>query len=132
MRSLLDRQDPVLRSDGHDTRDYIYVRDVVSAYLLLAEYVDQGGKAGEAFNFSSGARHSVLEMVDAIGSATGLLAHAKILGTATMEIRDQALDTGKARNTLGWQPRWSLNRGLQETAEWYRTHLARRSASVLV
>jgi nucleoside-diphosphate-sugar epimerase len=46
-----------------------------------------------------------------------------ILANSTMEIRDQTLDTTKARQQLDWRPTWELDRGLQETVAWYRKHL---------
>ena len=54
IRSILENQRPVVRSDGHYTRDYIFVRDVVAAYLLLALETSSDEIQGEAFNFSQG------------------------------------------------------------------------------
>jgi CDP-glucose 4,6-dehydratase len=131
IRSLLAGQRPILRSDGQSVRDYVYVRDVVSAYLALAERAGQPNVAGEAFNFSPQTRCSVLDIVAAIGKALGLEANPTILGTATMEIQNQTLDAAKARNLLNWRHQWDLERGLQETATWYRKHLSWSSASLL-
>jgi nucleoside-diphosphate-sugar epimerase len=50
-----------------------------------------------------------------------------VLNTASMEIRDQTLDAGKAHARLGWRASWALEDGLRETVEWYREHLAGRS-----
>jgi CDP-glucose 4,6-dehydratase len=130
-RSLLAGERPVLRSDGRSIRDYVYVRDVVDAYILLAERAAEPGIAGEAFNFSPQTRYTVLEIVEAIGATLGMTANPTILDTATMEIRDQTLDATKARERLDWRPAWSLERGLVETVAWYREHLSWSPASVL-
>ncbi len=123
IRSLLAGERPQLRSDGHNIRDYLYVRDAVSAYVRLAERAGDAGFAGEAFNFSPQSRYSVLAVVDAIAAALGVVAQPNILATATKEIRAQTLDAGKARERLGWQPMWNLERGLTETIAWYERHL---------
>jgi len=128
IRSLLTGERPILRSDGGYIRDYIYVRDVVSAYLALAEATAHMDITGEAFNFSPQSRYSVLEIVEAIGTAMGVQPNPHILNTATMEIRDQTLDATKARERLGWRAAWSLGDGLDETVAWYRKHLAASTA----
>jgi CDP-glucose 4,6-dehydratase len=131
-RSLLAGERPVVRSDGKSTRDYVYVRDVVSAYLTLAERAAEPGVTGEAFNFSPELGYTVLEVVEAVGIALGVTANPIILDTATMEIRDQTLDATKAREQLNWRPSWSLERGLDETVTWYRKHLPWAPPSVLI
>ncbi len=124
IRSLLAGERPVLRSDGGPIRDYIYVKDVVDAYIALAEATMRDGIAGSAFNFSPGSRWTVMDIVEAIGRAMGVEANPRVLATATMEIRDQTLDATKAHAQLGWNPRWHLDEGLRETVAWYRSYLA--------
>jgi CDP-glucose 4,6-dehydratase len=123
IRSLLTGQRPVLRSSGANIRDYIYVRDVVSAYLTLAEQSDRPEICGDAFNFSPQTRISVLDIVEAIGHAMGIRPDPVILNAAQAEILDQTLDASKARRLLGWTAQWSLEDGLHETIAWYRKHL---------
>lgn len=123
IRSLLSGSAPILRSDGTLIRDYIYVKDVVAAYTLLAERSFDSSIAGEAFNFSTDSGCSVLEIVAEISKVMGAKIAPKIENTATMEIRNQTLDSNKARKTLSWSPRWALRDGLQETVAWYTRHL---------
>jgi CDP-glucose 4,6-dehydratase len=124
IRSLRAGERPVLRSDGGPIRDYIYVRDVVDAYLALAEATPRDGICGDAFNFSPQSRATVLDIVNAIGRVMGVAANPLVLATATMEIRDQTLDARKARERLGWNAQWSLDDGLRETVAWYAAYLA--------
>jgi len=120
IRSLLAGERPVLRSDGTSIRDYIYVADVVSAYLALAEQIDDPAVRGEAFNFSPETKVDVFAIVRAISRLMASELEPVVLGTATHEIKDQTLDARKARAVLGWAPAWSLEDGLRETIPWYR------------
>lgn len=120
IRSLVEGQAPVIRSDGTFTRDYLYVEDAVSAYIAMAEQADRVGVKGEAFNFGPQAPHTVLQVTHAIQEYMGMT-HLKPLieNRARAEIRDQTLDFTKARTRLGWEPRFSLQEGLSRTIPWY-------------
>jgi CDP-glucose 4,6-dehydratase len=101
------------------------VKDVSRAYLRLAEGLDEQPIAGQAFNFSPEQAVSVLEMVARIQRLMGREdLQPVILDAAKGEIRSQYLDATKARQVLGWTPRYSLDEGLTETIAWYRRHLA--------
>lgn len=124
IRSILRAQQPVLRSSGGNIRDYIYVRDVVNAYMTLAEQSQRPEISGQAFNFSPESRFSVLDIVAAIGEVMGTRPEPVILNTAQLEILDQTLDSSKARRLLNWRAGWTLEDGLRETVEWYRNLLS--------
>lgn len=112
---------PVLRSDGQSVRDYIYVKDVVSAYLTLAAAViDRPDLRGEAFNFGYDRPVTVLEIVQRILTLMGQ-DHLvpDIRNTASGEIRSQYLSSEKARRTLDWSPAYGLDDGLKNTIAWY-------------
>ncbi len=124
IRSLIMGERPVIRSDGQFVRDYVYVKDVINAYLKLAEAILAGKAHGEAFNFSPQRPYKVWEIVAAIRR----LMHREelepiILNKASGEIRDQILDSTKAHNLLGWQADYSLEEGLKETIAWYQKFL---------
>src|SRR5262245_16132297 len=124
IRAVLRGERPVIRSDGTPLRDYIYVEDAVSAYMVLAEKLaDDPGLAGEAFNFSNETRLTVLEMVSRIAELMGASLAPVVLNQATGEIPQQYLDASKARGQLGWQAAFGLDEGLKRTIAWYREHL---------
>lgn len=125
IRSLLRGQRPVLRSDGRDKRDYVYVKDVVRAYLLLAEALEPKRLAGECFNFGPNRPLTVLALVAAISRLMGSRLKPDIRATARGEIRHQYLSSAKASRLLGWRPGFSLEEGLRETIAWYRGRLSR-------
>jgi CDP-glucose 4,6-dehydratase len=122
IRSLLQNERPVLRSDGSYVRDYIYVLDVVDGYLALAERLCDG-IAGEAFNFALDRRVTVLEMTTHIRRLLGRDDLEPIIRNgARCEIKDQYLDSTKARRVLDWQPRYDLEGGLNAAIHWYRDY----------
>ncbi len=123
IRSILKGERPILRSDGSMIRDYIYVKDVVSAYIALAEALDRNDMIGQAFNFSPESEVSVLDIVKAIAKAMGSAITPDVRNTVTNEIVNQTLDSAKARKMLDWHCAWTLDQGLKETVAWYRAHL---------
>jgi len=126
IRSVLRGESPIIRSDGHLTRDYIYVEDAVLAYVRLAEALGATPTlAGEAFNFSNEQPLSVLELTRRILDVMERPdLEPVMLDQATNEIPHQHLAAGKARAHLGWKPRYTLETGLERTVAWYRAHLS--------
>lgn len=122
IRSALRGEQPLIRSDGTPTRDYFYVQDAVSAYVLLAERLQENPSlAGEAFNFSNEQPLSVLQVAQEILGAAGKTNLQPVVqNEASAEIPHQYLDAGKARQKLGWKSRYSLQQGLKETIHWYQ------------
>ncbi|MCZ7384115.1 MAG: GDP-mannose 4,6-dehydratase [Candidatus Methanoperedens sp.] len=124
IRALLNDEQPVIRSDGSYIRDYFYVEDGVNAYLHLAEKMENKNIHGEAFNFSNELQITVLELVKNIISLMGKEdIEPKILGIAKNEIKHQYLSAKKAREVLGWSPKYTLDEGLLRTIQWYSKFL---------
>jgi len=119
IRSILLGERPVLRSNGTSIRDYIYVTDVVDAYLALAEAIEKPGVRGAAFNFSPESRIDVFEVVRTLARLMDSRLEPIVLDVAVHEIKNQSLDASKARAVLGWQPAWTLEAGLRATIPWY-------------
>lgn len=123
IRCLVQGEELLIRSDGSPERDYLYIKDAVNGYLVLAEQLSANpALRGEAFNFSSAKPVSVLELVNLISKTYGSDIRPKILGQAKNEIDRQFLANGKARAVLGWSPQYSLEEGMKETIEWYKNY----------
>lgn len=124
IHSVLHGRRPVIRSDGTLVRDYVYVEDAVSAYLGLAEALDDPTRYGEAYNFST---EEPMDVVTIVGHLLRLMGRPdlepEILGRRSPEIPYQTLSAAKARLELGWRPRFTLDEGLGRTIEWYRRYL---------
>ena len=126
IRSALQGQRPVLRSDGSFVRDYFYVEDGALAYMHLAERMASHPElCGEAFNFSNEIQISALDMALRVLKAAGREdLELDIQGTVTNEIPHQYLDASKAKRLLGWTPTFDLSEGLKRTVAWYKAFLA--------
>ena len=125
IKAVLNNESPIIRSDGTPIRDYIYVLDVVAAYLAAAEQLDRKEVSGEAFNFGTQEPVSVLDLVKKIIAVVGKNLQPQILNEAKNELQEQYLDWTKARKVLGWKPNYSLDAGLKETIQWYGKFLGK-------
>jgi UDP-glucose 4-epimerase len=98
--------------DGRQTRDFVYVGDVVDAFLAAGD----NGATG-CCNVGTGRETTVLELAETLGL------EPKFEPERTGEIRRSCLDPSAAENMLGWRARVSLREGLRRTLEWQRTVL---------
>jgi len=121
IRSILNGERPIIRSDGTLIRDYFYVKDGALAYIHLAEKMYTLPIHGEAFNFSNEIQLTVLDLVNQIINQMRQQHITPIItGTATNEIKHQYLSAEKAHRVLNWYPKYSFDKGLEETIEWYK------------
>ncbi len=124
IRSVLNNEPPAIRSDGTFVRDYFYVKDAALAYMHLAERMGDTKIHGEGFNFSNELQISVLELTEKILRLMGRTdLKPVILNQAENEIKHQYLSAQKARDLLGWKPKYDLDDALKETVEWYTKFL---------
>lgn len=123
IRCALKGKSLAIRSDGKFTRDYVFVKDIISGYVLLAEKLQKLNLGGEAFNFSYGNPITVIELVKKIYRLLGREPQFTILNQAKYEIKDQYLDSRKAKRVLGWKPMFTLEEGLGITIDWHKKFL---------
>lgn len=121
MKSISTSTPLELRSDGTYVRDYLYVKDVVNGYILIAQNLDS--IVGEVYNFGSNDTLSVLELISTIQTALKLNFDYKILNTAKNEIPYQSLDFSKALKQIGWKPQESVSSTAKKIFSWYDSHL---------
>ncbi len=119
MKTLLTSETLVVRSDGTYIRDYVYVGDVVSAYIFLLQRISK--VKGEAFNVSSEDGVSVLDLLKNTGSLLRKKVSYTIANTAINEIPFQHLDSSKMKR-LRWVATTSFSRGIMQTYRWYTKH----------
>jgi UDP-glucose 4-epimerase len=107
---LLEGERPTIFGDGRQTRDYVYVGDVVDANLKAAETQTAG-----AVNIGRGAEVSVLDIVDALRPHSNGAFEPEHAPERPGEVRRIALDTSRARQELGWEAGTGLEDGLERT-----------------
>jgi len=116
----------VIRSDGQFVRDFLYVKDAAESYLTLGQRLSEDKSiSGEAFNFSLGERLTVLEIVQMALRIMGRSDLEPVIqNIVTTEVREQYLDASKARERLGWRPKYGMEEAIRETVAWYREYFA--------
>src|SRR3954471_18826738 len=120
---LMSGEPPTIYGDGRQTRDYVFVADVVAANLAAASHPEAHG----VYNVGTGSERSVLEVLAALRRAAGLgddelppPLHPARLG----ELQRSALDVSRARAELGFVARADLDEGMARTLEWARAAAA--------
>ena len=101
----------VVNGDGHHTRDFVFVDDVVEANLL-ASRSDVGGRS---FNIGSGQRHSLLELIRAIEDSVGRHLDTTFGAVLASDIKDSQADIAQAREQLAFVPSVDFVTGVSTT-----------------
>lgn len=118
IHSLL-RGEPFAMTRGEQTRDYVYVGDLVEALLRAGVGT---GIDGEIINIGSGQATRIADLVrrvEALLDAPGLV-RLGALEYRTGEAMEYSFDVDKARTALGWLPQTSIDAGLRSTIAWFR------------
>jgi UDP-glucose 4-epimerase len=110
--ALLDGRTPRVFGDGEQTRDYVYVGDIVRAMLAAAD-----SDAVGTFNIGTGVETSVLDLGRMIGEACGRPFEPEMAPPRPGEVQRIAIESSKAERELGWKAETSLEEGLRRTAE---------------
>jgi len=114
MHRMLNNKQPIVYGDGTQTRDYIFVEDVVRANLLSIN-----GKEG-TYNIGTGIETSVNQLLELFSRITGNALKAEYVPARKGEVSRIALDCEKAKKELGFVSKVLLEEGLRRTVEWYR------------
>ena len=109
---LLEGQKPTVFGDGKQTRDYVYVGDVVAANLAAA-----GSDATGPFNIGTARETSVLDLVEALGKIAGREFEVEFAPDRPGEVQHIALDYTRAREEFGYEPKVDLHEGLELTLQ---------------
>lgn len=102
--------------DGLQTRDFVYVEDVVNANLLA---LGRKQSVTESFNIANSKNINLIELVRMILKFTASDSEIKHLDPAPGDIRDSLADISFASKSLGFKPAFTLEKGLYETVKWF-------------
>ncbi|HDO42130.1 MAG TPA: NAD-dependent epimerase/dehydratase family protein [Candidatus Bathyarchaeota archaeon] len=128
-RIFLENKPPIVFGDGTQTRDYVYVKDLVKAHMLA---IRSDKSFGQVFNISSGKGIKIRDLASLLLEISGknfdIIFDDPKEGEASQyqperirlpgELKTFVLDNGKARSILGWKPKTELRDGLIEEINW--------------
>jgi|TARA_B100001741_G_scaffold311597_1_gene313086 CDP-glucose 4,6-dehydratase len=124
IKHLIKGEIPILRTKGNFKREWVYVKDVVSAYIATADAVIKNKNKFIAYNFASGETKSVMEVYEIISTlVVGEIIKPKIQLDSEFEIKDQQLDSSRIKNDLGIESKFTFEESILETIEWYKSNL---------
>ena len=113
---LADKRPPIF-GDGHQKRDFVYVKDVVRATLKAATSRQSEGKV---FNVASGRNYEIIKVVKYLNSITGKDIKPKFLSPRPGDVYKTLASIGLIKKTIGFKPLTDFKKGLQETLKYYR------------
>jgi UDP-glucose 4-epimerase len=112
---LLAEKPPIIYGDGEQTRDFIFVEDVVRANILAME-----SRASGVFNIAGGRRISLNELAAILSEITGIHRQPLYEPPRPGDVRDSLADISRARDAFGFSPDCTLDEGLQKTVAWFK------------
>lgn len=107
---------PQVFGDGKQTRDFVYVEDVVDAFTLAATAT---GAEGETFNVASGEGTSVLELLERVSGIVGCTTEPEFLAERPGDVKHSLADVSRAGSKIGFAPRVGIEEGLRRTADYF-------------
>ncbi|MHB1688305.1 MAG: NAD-dependent epimerase/dehydratase family protein [Ignavibacteriaceae bacterium] len=123
IRQILSDTPPKIRSDGKLKRDYIYIEDIIRAYLMLGDMAGDEGVSGGIFSFGTGKLFSVLDVVGKIATLAGKTElRPIILNESNDERVDESYTFEREEKILGWTSRIDIEVGLSQTLDWYKSY----------
>lgn len=114
-QKLLKDEQPVINGDGMQTRDFVYVGDVVRANILAVSYNDGG-----IFNIGTAKEITIKELFKHLSAIVGINVEGKYGPAKSGEQKRSVIDFNKANKILGWSPRISIEEGLKNTVEYFK------------
>ena len=113
-QKLLNKESPLINGDGKQTRDYVFVSDVVETNVLSLNSSFIG-----ALNIGTEKETSVKEIFHLLANLTESKAKEKHGPPKIGEQKRSSLETSQAKKILGWIPRFTLSQGMRETVEFF-------------
>jgi len=117
LNRLLRNLSPIIYGDGEQTRDFVYIQDIVKANMLA---LNNKNVAGEFFNIGNGTIISVNQVAEVLKDAMNRRGLKNTYEeTRIGDVRHSYADVSKAKKILGYNPRFSFKKGIAELIDWY-------------
>lgn len=121
VKSLLDNEAPTINGDGLTSRDFTYIENVIEFNLKACLATKEA--SGEAFNVAFGGRVTLNELYDTLANALESNLKPNYTETREGDIKHSNADITKAKTLVGYNPKYSFERGIKETIEWYKNNI---------
>jgi len=128
--SMLAGVVPEIYGNGSQSRDFVYVDDVVEANMRAA-LADPAKASGEVFNIARGQSHALLETYGILSDHLHFKDGPEFRPARPGDIHHSEADISRARKELGYEPRVTFQDGLERTIEWYRGERHRQEGMLL-
>nr|WP_208411433.1 GDP-mannose 4,6-dehydratase [Mycolicibacterium fluoranthenivorans] len=115
-KALLAGQATKIFGDGTDSRDYVYVDDVVDAFVKAS---GEAG-SGQRFNVGTGISTTVRDLHSVIAKAVGTADDPEFYPPRLGDLRKSQLDISRGAEVLGWRPQVDIDEGIERTVEFFR------------
>lgn len=115
--AILSGKPPVIYGDGGQSRDFVFVGNVVQGNLLAGESPQA---AGQVFNMAEGRQTSLLQLLELLSDLLGKVVQPNFQPARAGDVRESLADITQARKVLGFEPKTSLVEGLRQTISYYR------------
>jgi len=112
---MLKNEEVVINGDGEQTRDFVFVDDVVNAALLSMEQ-----EKSDIYNIGTGIETNINEIFKKIKELTNSNTEEIHIPAKLGEQRRSCLDNSKAKKELNWKPEYNLEEGLEKTVKWFK------------
>ena len=114
---LLRNMSPVIYGDGEQTRDFVYIEEIVKANMLA---LNSKNASGDVFNIGTGTPTSINQIAETIKDALNKKdLKNKYADPRPTDIRHGYANIEKARKILGYNPNFSINEGIKQLVDWY-------------
>ena len=119
-KRVLSNMPPIIYGDGEQTRDYTYIEDIVEAYDLILN----NKPIREPINFGTGKEIKIIDLANKIIELCGKIGNIKPVHVEMRpgEVKRLVADISKAKELLGWMPKYTITDGLKEFIDWYKNY----------
>lgn len=113
--NLLNNKKAKIFGDGKQTRDFVFIDDVVKANVLALDY-----DKSDIFNIATSVETDINRLFHLVKDKTGSNQNEVHASAIPGEQRRSVLDISKAKNNLGWEPEYDLEKGIEKTIKYYK------------
>lgn len=121
IKLLLKGEIPTINGDGKQSRDFTYIENVIEANLKAC--LASSEAAGEVYNIAYGGREYLIDIYYGLTKALNVNIEPNYGPDRAGDIKHSNADISKAKKLLGYEPKWSFERGIEAAIEWYKENL---------